>query len=219
MKSFQMKTILIAICAGTLFSLYACNNAGTKDSANTDSIAVINENTAAAPAVYDPDPTDTIPGNLYGIHSSSKQTADLVRLTLQSLFKDDLAKNLVDETSRKFIFFEYDLNDDSKNEILVGLTGSYFCGSGGCTQYVLDNQGNVITKFTVAGYPVVIDNNKTKGWKDLIILSGGKNRIVKFDGKKYAANPSTQPELKVLPGDGLPRALNFINEPYPWFKF
>jgi hypothetical protein len=215
-----MKTKLISMCAGALVSLNACNNTGTKDSATGDSTAVATQNSVAAiEAVYDPDPTDTIPGDQYGIHSSSKQTADLVRLTLQSLFKDDLVKNLVDETSRKFIFFEYDLNDDSKNEIFVGLTGSYFCGSGGCTQYILDNQGNVITKFTVAGYPVVIDNNKTKGWKDLIILSGGKNRVVKFDGKKYPANPSTQPELKVLPGDGLPRALNFVNEPYPWFKF
>lgn len=215
-----MKTKLIAICACTLVSLYACNNAGTNDSVKADSTIVSTENTNAAPeAVYDPDPTDTIPGDQYGVHSSSKQTADLVRLTLQSLFKDDLAKNLIDETSRKFIFFEYDLNDDSKNEILVGLTGSYFCGSGGCTQYVLDNQGNVITKFTVSGYPVVIDNNKTKGWKDLIILSGNKNRIVKFDGTKYPANPSTQPELKVIPGDGLPRALNFVSEPYPWFTF
>jgi hypothetical protein len=214
-----MKTKLIAICAGTLFGLYACSNAGTKDSAITDSTAITTKNTVAAPAIYDPDPTDTISGDQYGIHSSSKQTADLVRLILQSLFKDDLAKNLVNETSRKFIFFEYDLNDDSKNEILVGLTGSYFCGSGGCTQFVLDNQGNLITKFTVADYPVVIDKNKTKGWKDLIIFSGGKNRVVKFDGKKYPANPSTQPELKVLPGDGLPRALNFVNEPYPWFKF
>lgn len=213
-----MKTKLIAVYTGALVSLFACNNAGTKNPTNTDSTAITTENTAAAPAaVYDPDPTDTIPGDQYGIHSSSKQTADLVTLTLQSLFKDDLAKNLIDETSRKFIFFEYDLNDDSKNEILVGLTGSYFCGSGGCTQYILDNQGNVITKFTVAGYPVVIDNNKTNGWKDLVILSGGKNRIVKFDGKKYPSNPSVQPELKVLPGDGLPRALNFINEPYPWF--
>ena len=49
--------------------------------------------------------------------------------------------------------------------------------------------------------------------------SGGKYRIVKFDGKTYPSNPSMQPELKLLPGDGLPRALDFVNEPYPWFKF
>jgi hypothetical protein len=142
-----------------------------------------------------------------------------VRLTLRDALKKDLEANMIDSISRKFIFFEYDLNDDGKNEIFVGLRGSYFCGSGGCTQYLLDNEGNIITKFTVAGYPVVIDTNKSNGWKDLFIHSGGKDRIVKFDGKKYPSNPSVLPALKGLPGDSLPRALNFINEPYPWFTF
>jgi hypothetical protein len=65
----------------------------------------------------------------------------------------------------------------------------------------------------------VIDTDKSSGWKNLFIKSGGKNRIVKFDGKKYPSNPSLQPELKVIPGDDLPRALNYIDEPYAWFKF
>lgn len=169
--------------------------------------------------VYDPDPTDTIPGNLYAINSSSKETADLVRKTIQGMFKDDLDKNIIDDYSRKFIFFEYDLNDDGKTEIMVGFTGPYFCGSGGCSQLILDHEGNIITRFTVADYPVVIDTVKTNGWKDLIIYSGRKNRIVKFDGKSYPSNPSVQPELKLIPGDGLTRALDFVNEPYPWFTF
>lgn len=84
---------------------------------------------------------------------------------------------------------------------------------------LLENQGNEITNFTVSDYPVVIDNNKSKEWKDLFILSGGKYHIIKFDGKKYPSNPSVQPVLKDIPGDDLPRALNFFNEPYPWFKF
>jgi hypothetical protein len=206
--------------AALVFSLYACSGTGPKVNGTSDTAALATGDTSAVKSpVYDPDPTDTIPGELYTSGTTSEQTADRVRQTLTSLFKDDLAKNLIDENSRKFIFFEYDLNGDSKNEILVGLTGPYFCGSGGCTQYVLDDQGNVVSTFTVAGYPVIIDNNKTKGWFDLFIYSGGKNRIVKFDGKKYPSNPSVQPALKEFPGDGLTRALNFVNEPYPWFRF
>lgn len=206
-----------------ILSLFcACNSAGRNETSATTETGGASDTLAGAAvseAPYDPDPTDSIPGDQYGIHSSSKQTADLVRLTLKDQFKADLDKDLIDSISRKFIFFEYDLNEDGKKEIFVGLIGTYFCGSGGCTQYLLDNEGNVITKFTVAGYPVVIDNNKTNGWKDLFIQSGGKTRIVKFDGKKYPSNPSTLTALKSLPGDGLPRALNFINEPYPWFRF
>jgi hypothetical protein len=220
-----MKINHLLFTACLVFSLNACNTPATNDQGgeqtakDTGTTAVVAQPAVPAEAAYDPDPTDSIPGDQYGINSSSKQTADLVRLTLKDLLKVDLEKNLIDSFSRRFIFFEYDLNDDGKKEIFVGLTGPYFCGSGGCTQYILDNQGNVVTRFTVADYPVVIDNNKTNGWKDLFIYSGSKNRIAKFDEKKYPSNPSTLPALKVLPGDGLPRALDFSNEPYPWFTF
>ena len=217
-----MSKIILAIATFLLIGIFACNTAEKKettDNVTAESVIVTEEKPAPEPPPsYDPDPTDTIPGDRYGINSSSKQTADLVRLTLQDLHKEDLGKNIIDSFGRRFIFFEYDLNDDGKKEIFVGLRGSYFCGSGGCTTYLLDNQGNVITKFSVSR-DIVIDNNKTKGYKDLFIYSGGKFRIVKFKGNTYPSNPSTLPALNVVPGDDLPRALNFVREPYPWFSF
>lgn len=212
----------IAILALLLTVTFISCKKETTESQNANDTTIVNKDTLSAKledSIIDPDPTDTIPAGQYGINSSSLKTADIVRLTLQNLYKDDLSKKIIDDYSKRFIFFEYDLNDDGKKEILVGLTGPYFCGSGGCTQYILDNQGAVISKFTVADYPVVIDTQKSSGWKNLFIQSGRKNRIVKFDGKKYPSNPSLQPELKVIPGDDLPRALNFKNEPYAWFTF
>lgn len=155
----------------------------------------------------------------YAPEISDTHTADLVRLTLKDKFKADLDKNLVDSLSRKFAFFSYDLNDDGKKEILVALTGPYFCGSGGCSPLILDHQGETITQFSVSEYPIVVDNAKTKGWKDLFIYSAGAYHILKFDGRKYPSNPSVQPKLKIVPGDGLPRLLDTEHEPYPWFTF
>lgn len=207
---------ILSLIGFLVLAAVGCQSPSSQESTQIDSVLteiVIPEE------IYDPDPTDTIPGNGYGINSSAKETAELVRKTVQDLFKDDLDKNIIDDYSRKFIFFEYDLNEDGNKEIMVGFSGPYFCGSGGCTQMILDNMGNVISRFTVSDYPVVIDNTKSNGWKDLFILSGGKYRVIKFDGKTYTSNPSMQPELKLLPGDGLPRALDFVNEPYPWFTF
>lgn len=196
-----------------LISFNACKN-------KSESIKIINSSaTEKKIEVIDPDPSDSIPAELYGINSSNVETAQLVRLTLQEIYKEDLSKNSIDEISKKFIFFEFDLNEDEKKEIFVGLIGSYFCGTGGCTQYILDNKGIVISKFTVSDYPIVIDSNKSNGWRNLFIPSGGKNRILKFNGKSYPSNPSLEPELKEIPGDELPRALFFMNEPYPWFNF
>lgn len=167
----------------------------------------------------DPDPTDSIPVEKYGVNNSSKTTANLVRQTLTTLFKDDIEKNTIDDNSRRFIFFEYDLNNDSKKEIFVGLTGNYFCGSGGCTFYILDSDGNKVSRFTVSEFPIVIDSESNQGWKNLFIESNGKFHIIKYTGKNYPSNPSIEPILKGTPGNSLPRALNFANEPYPWFKF
>jgi hypothetical protein len=216
-----MKKAFLFLSVVVLTGLFSCKKEAKENEIKTDSLTVVTDSAKAnkKPTEVDPDPNDTIPASQYGINSSSLKTANLVRLTLKNIFKEDLEKKLINETSRKFIFFEYDLNDDGKKEILVGLTGSYFCGSGGCTQYLLDSQGNVISKFTVADNPVIIDSHKSNGWKDLIIHSGGKNRLMKFNGKKYPSNPSMQPEFKIIPGDDLTRALNFVNEPYPWILF
>jgi hypothetical protein len=131
--------------------------------------------------------------------ATEDNTVRLIRLTLSDLYKDDIAKELIDTFSRQFKYSPYDLNNDGKQEILVGLTGPYFCGSGGCTMYLLTNHGDVITKFSVVSYPVYVDTITTKGWKDLIIYSGGSNRVVKWNGKSYPSNPSILPKMTAEP--------------------
>ena len=196
-------------------SLISCQGSSTGSSTSNDNTAI-------------KVPTDTVKVDTvkaapaapsYAAEISDPKTVELVRATLQSKFKAGLDKNLIDSLSRKFMFFSYDLNDDGKKEILVGLTGPYFCGSGGCSPMILDEQGKVVTSFSVSDYPIVVDNNKTKGWKDLFIRSGAKFHVVKFDGRKYPSNPSVQPVSKFIPGDGLPRLLDNVNETYPWFTF
>jgi hypothetical protein len=216
-----MKRLFFAFLTLAAIFMNACNNTDKTDTAASEQSASVKQDTpvVVAEPPYDPDTNDSIPPGSYGINSSSKSTAAIVRKALQEKYKSDIEKNLIDSFGRKFIFFEYDLNGDSKKEIFVGFRGMYFCGSGGCNILILDDAGQQVSSFTVAGYPVVIDKNSTNGWNDLFIHSGKKDRIVKFDGKKYPSNPSVLPALKVLPGDDLPRALNFTNEPYAWFDF
>lgn len=214
-----MKHAVAFLSLASALLLLSCSGASKQDSATTTDSMFADTLKTAKVLVHDPDTTDNIPGDQYGVNTSDENIARLVRLTLQDQFKDDLARDLITSESRKFIFFQYDLNGDGKNEIFVGLTGSYFCGSGGCTVMLLDNEGNVINTFTVVDYPIVVDSKKSEGWNDLFMLSGGKYHIMKFNGKKYPSNPSVQTVLDLIPGDNLPRVLNYMNEPYPWFKF
>lgn len=144
--------------------------------------------------------------NKEGIKADSIMTANAsidLRLFLSKYYQKDIDQNLLDSGSRKFIYSEYDLNQDGKNEIFIGLTGGYFCGSGGCTVLLLDSNRDLITKFTVADYPFTVLSSTTNNWKDLIVRSRGKQHILKFNGKAYPSNPSIQPEFseKSIQGD------------------
>lgn len=212
------KHLRLLFTAGILF--FGCSGgSGTSDTTLTSATTDSNTAVQTIAPVDDPDPADSIPAAAYGIDTYGKETEQLVRTTLQQKFKDDLSKNLIDSFSKRFIFFRYDLNNDNNKEIFVGLTGPYFCGSGGCSIELLNADGTIINSFTVTDYPVIVASSVTNGWKDLILESNDKYHLIKFDGSHYPSNPSVAPALKEIPGDGLPRLLNYMNEPYAWFKF
>lgn len=134
------------------------------------------------------------------------------------LLKDDL--NVMTEDQRRFTYAEYDLNDDGKMEYFVGFPkNSYFCGSGGCTFYLLSHtEGQVITRFTVTDPPFIVLKSKTNGWRDLVVYSDGALRKLTYNGTKYPSNPSVAPKYNETPGDGLPRLLDF-DLPLPVYSF
>jgi hypothetical protein len=216
---FKSKFLLLAI----LFCAASCQQPGIQQAdgvvAAADSAANSTIADAAVVNASDPDPLDTIPAGAYGINTYRKEAVITVTNKLQQLYKNDLANNLVDSFSRRFILFEYDLDNNGSNEIFTGFTGPFFCGSGGCTILLLAANGDIITTFTVTDYPVVIASSTTNGWKDLYLESRGKFHLATFNGKTYPSNPTLLPLVKQLPGDGLARALNWLAEPYPWFKF
>jgi hypothetical protein len=179
--------------------LFAC---GGSEEKTTEKVTQLPESPATAPPVAE---APTAP--------QDDNTARLVRLTLQDKYKTDLEKGFIDSFSRQFKYAEYDMNNDGKKEIFVGLTGSFFCGTGGCSPILLDSEGNIVTQFSVTDYPIIVSNSVSNGWKDLILESGGKKHLMKFNGTKYPSNPSTQAIYKMVPGDDLPRLLIWENTP------
>ncbi|EJL69163.1 hypothetical protein [Chryseobacterium populi] len=112
----------------------------------------------------------------------------------KKLLKDDM--NILTGSDRIFRYTEADLNGDNNKEIFIMMNGSYFCGTGGCTVFLLNSKGQKISRFTVVGGPIAISSDKANGWADLIIPSRGQNYQVKYNGKTYPGNPTVQPEFK-----------------------
>jgi hypothetical protein len=213
-----------------VYILLACNSntktTSTADSSSaitqvpdtkTDSGGKADKKIISAIDTTDPDPSDTIPASGYGVNTMSKKTAGLISSVLPVILKENY--KFISKENRRFIFFETDLNNDGSNEIFVGFNGMDFCGTGGCTALLLTADGKLIDYFTVADYPFIIYNEKTKGWKNLVVRSNHADRLLTWTGSKYPSNPSLAPKYKGLPSDEAPRALWWTQYPYPWFKF
>lgn len=141
------------------------------------------------------------------------------RTYLQTSLKDDLSKGIIDSVSRRYMVHEFDLDDDGNKEIFVSLTGTYFCGSGGCNIVLLSSEGKLITNFTVSEIPFIIVPEVTKGWRDLLIQSRGQYHRMKFNGVKYPSNPSMEPVDKTSPVKEVVTVFDTSIDKYEWFNF
>jgi hypothetical protein len=107
-------------------------------------------------------------------------------------------RNLTD-LDRTFIFDSYDLNNDGKYEYLVGLTGTYYCGTGGCTMVILNTDFKLNSEIAGIVYPIFVSNSEiNNGWKNIYVASSGSYHIMKYNGAKYPANPADEPEFDIL---------------------
>lgn len=156
--------------------------------------------------INDSESTYNIYPKSYSPHNSNEETAEIISAFLKKLLKDDLAA--MTEDQREFQYEEVDLNNDGIKEYLVGFENSYFCGSGGCTYYLLHNDGTIITIFTVSETPfIAMVSSKSNGWRDLLVKSDGSLRHLKYNGTTYPSNPSIEKEFKEIPSDDAYRLL------------
>lgn len=205
-----------AIIAMAFFT-QACGS-GNQPEAEKATPPAVAETPAPAPAPFDPDPTDTIPGDGYPKYGSDTAVAAMIRKTVQESEKDII--NTIPAEQRKFKYHAFDLNEDGKEEFLVALYTPFYCGTGGCTAYLLNADGSVNTRFSVVRFPVYVAASSSKGWHDLMMYSGGKYRWVKSNGSKYPSNPSTLPEVKGDIPNMAPALLNiWEGGAYPAFSY
>ena len=85
---------------------------------------------------------------------------------------------------------EVDLNDDGTPELLCLLEHSYFCGTGGCSYYIIQREGSGARVIGEGGgFPrlkIRILDRKDHGYHRIKSLD-----IMKWDGMRYQSIPST----------------------------
>lgn len=136
-----------------------------------------------------------------GLSAQKKSVPNSIITYLKANYAD------ASETSRHFIYNAIDLNDDGKEEYLVGLIGGDWCGSGGCTLLIFTNTIKLNTRMTVVEYPVYVGapggKEVTKGYSNIYIQNrDGSVAKMAWNGKKYPTNPSVAPKVdkKIING-------------------
>ena len=111
----------------------------------------------------------------------------------------------------RYVYGRVDLNGDGRDEVLVYLLGSIFCGTGGCNLLLFTQTQNgysLINNFPISRLPVIVSTKRTKGWNDLIRLESGggaKASCVRhtFDGKHYV-------KRERVPADKVPEGKSYL---------
>lgn len=95
----------------------------------------------------------------------------------------------------EFSWGEHDLNQDGQQDYLVIMNGMYFCGSGGCTAFLINKDNGILQRFTLMSEPVYVSGSRHHGWQDMVVYSNNAWRQLTFNGKKYQSNPSMAPTI------------------------
>jgi len=150
-------------------------------------------------ALADPQPkTGAAPAGSVGAPSAAA-TASLEE-ALKTLDRHGPDKKL------RYIAAFHDLDGDGIPEAIVYPISSYWCGSGGCTLFVLKQAGGTwteVSRSTISRPPIYVLSNVANGWHSLGVwvqgggIQPGYEAQLDFDGHSYPLNPSVPPAQRL----------------------
>lgn len=168
-----------------LVALFGCNNSSKK----TDQGNLIQSDSAK---ISTESKKDTVAKEYAAGTTDETISKEISNYLVTDYLKKDLV--LLTKEDRKFQFQTIDLNNDGKQEVFINFTGSYFCGTGGCTLLLLDSNRKLITKFTVSRPPIMVEPHTGKEWAKLMIKDNNVWKELKYNNGKYPGNPSILPK-------------------------
>jgi len=126
--------------------------------------------------------------------------------TRDPALEEIVTKYVIEHGQPESVYYRYnrvDLNSDGVPEILLHIDGRSVCESGGCPLLilrVLDNAYTAISTIALTARPIVVSENRTGGWNDLILWQrryADSDRsqyvVLSYDSGTYPGNPSALP--------------------------
>jgi hypothetical protein len=113
---------------------------------------------------------------------------------LRLAVSDFLEKAGASPTS-EYLIARLDLDGDGREDGLVLLTGTDWCGSSGCTLLVFhadDRRFQLVSETSMVNGPVVVATEQSNGWRDILVPDPREDRTValRFNGAAYPTEPA-----------------------------
>jgi hypothetical protein len=145
--------------------------------------------------------SDTVKAKPNLQHTDKDDTLEKIAHYIANDYLSPADLKVIGMNERKFRFEPIDLNGDGRKEVFISFFTPYFCGTGGCTMILLDDNLKPITKFTVTRPPVYIDPATQNGWNILYLQDGDQWKELTYKNGKYPSNPSVLPNTSKKPID------------------
>lgn len=126
----------------------------------------------------------------------------------------DYTRAVVDTTGReaRYVYGRVDLNEDGRDEILVLLMGSIFCGTDGCDLLLFSDAEDgyaLVNSFARARLPVIASRARPAGWHELFLRESGGGAPpsyvrYRYDGRHYV-------EQERLPAEPVPEGVALLD--------
>ncbi len=131
------------------------------------------------------------------VNTSDRSRLEKVEEIMADLIPEDL-ENL------SFLEVAVNLDNDYKTqEYLLMVLGSLYCGSGGCSLFIINENGELLSRTSVVKLPIytvlptIEESQAGKGdWNDLFVWSRGMRRLVADEQGRYTSNASMGEEVE-----------------------
>lgn len=185
--SLIISSILIVSCGSN--SSNSNSDTSNNDSDNTNSKA---ENNSANSSTNTQDETYS-PVEEREIFDTDKIKAALADTKeypeLAQFIVSDLNMSSDDAKATRYYYDYIDLDDDGTDEIFVELVGPVTSEATGHTAMIFKQTNNTIEKidtFTLIRNPIIISDQKTNGWRNIIVKNDNNEyAVLKYEADKY----------------------------------
>ncbi|MCG3862982.1 MULTISPECIES: hypothetical protein [unclassified Photobacterium] len=125
-----------------------------------------------------------------------KQTVDekLASAIQKQILPSDKTLSKTDSKLPSYLYGRADLNNDGREETFVLMQSESYCEKNECKAFLFDDKYKIMAKWEKIQQPVLVGDQISNGWKDILLTADNKMYVIQYANKTYNEKISTAPK-------------------------